>query len=201
VEVLPDLGLLRDAYARYNRWDLIRRAELAAELNPSAGNYEELAEFYVDQKEFRKGREAYDRAIAARSDSLYAFFGRAVCALECGDPGAAVEDLEHVVGADGKFANYRAASLLAHAYALTGRSADAETLFGQVVPYSPSIETMYNYALFLKSQGDFAGAREWIQRIMQSKRTMSRYFQRRERPLFRKAQSLLATMKDGLRHP
>jgi hypothetical protein len=195
VEVVPDVSLLRDAFGRYGRRKLIDRVENAILDNPSAGNYEELAELYADQRNFKKAREAYDNAIARRNDSLHSFYGRALCALELGDADTAVSDLYRVVVADGKFANYRAASLLAHAYALAGRAEDATTMYDQIMPYSPTIETMYNYAFFLRSRGNVAQAREWIEKMMQAKRSMPRFFQRRERPLFRKASALLKDLK------
>jgi hypothetical protein len=197
VEVIPDFSLLRDGFARYGRRNLIRRVETAVLDNPSAGNYEELAELYSDQKNFVKARDAYNKAIAVRSDSLHAFYGRALCALELGDAESAAGDLYHVVVTDGKFANYRAASLLAHAYALTGRSEDAAVMYDQIMPYSPTIETMFNYAQFLKSQGKGAEARGWIEKMMAAKRSMPRFFVRRERPLFRRAGALLKDLNRG----
>jgi hypothetical protein len=152
VEVVPDLSLLRGSFARYGRRSLIARTELAIMNNPSAGNYEELAELLVEQRNFRKALDAYNHAISRRSDSLHSFYGRALCALEIGDWKSAAADLEHVVVADGTFANYRAASLLAHAYAATGRAEDASAMYDQIMPYSPTIETMFNYAYFLKSE-------------------------------------------------
>jgi hypothetical protein len=195
VEVIPDFSLLRDSFARYGRRSLIQRVETAILNNPSAGNYEELAELYADQRNFPKARDAYNQAIEKRADSLHSFYGRALCALEVGDAEPAVRDLEHVVVEDGKFANYRAASLLAHAYALTGRMEEASGMYDQIMPYSPTIETMFNYALFLRSQGNLTQAREWIEKMMLAKRSMPRFFQRRERPLFRKASSLLKELK------
>jgi hypothetical protein len=195
VEVVPDISLLRAAFARYGRRSLIQRVEMAIMNNPSAGNYEELAELYAEQRNFPRARDAYNQAIAVRADSLHTFYGRALCALEMGDPEAAVGDLWHVVVSDGKFANYRAASLLAHAYALTGRVEEATAMYDQLMPYSPTIETMLNYAWFLKGKGNVTQAREWIDKMMQAKRSMPRFFQRRERPLFRKATALLKELK------
>ncbi|MGC1616919.1 MAG: hypothetical protein WA765_00375 [Candidatus Acidiferrum sp.] len=44
--------------------------------NPFAANYEELGEIYKDQEEFAKAREAFTKAIAAHSDSVYPFYYR-----------------------------------------------------------------------------------------------------------------------------
>lgn len=191
MEVLPDATLLRDVYDGFGRKRRIGDLETAILDNPSAGNYEELGELYWEQKQYAKAREAYDCAIAARSDSLHAFYSRALCALALGDFPGAIEDLEKVVGKEPKFDYHRAAALLAHAYARTGKSESADALFTQVTQFSTTPETFYHYACFLKSQNRSAEAREWAQKILHKKRTLPRYMQRRERPWFSKAKALI----------
>ena len=190
VEVLPDLELLRDVFQRNARKSRIEELEAQIIDNPSAGNLEDLGEMYWDQKEYAKGRDAFDRAIAARSDSAHAFYRRALCSLGLGDYGAAIPDLERVVTGDVKFDFYRAAALLADAYAHRGQQERAASLFEQVIPNSTTPETLYNYATFLKSAGRAAEAREWTEKLMQKKRSMPRNFERRERSWFRKARQL-----------
>jgi len=158
--------------------------------NPSAGNLEDLGELCFDQKQYAKARNAYNRAIAARSDSPHAFYRRGLCALALSDYAGAIPDLERVVAGDVKFDFYRAAALLADAYARTGQGERAGSLFEQVIPNSTTPETLYNYASFLKSAGRGAEAREWTLKLMQKKRSMPRNFERRERPWFRKARQL-----------
>jgi hypothetical protein len=195
IEILPEAELLRDAYLRRERKAQIEQLRTEILDNPSAGNFEELAELYMDQREWAQARDAYDHAIAARSDSLLSFYNRALCALKLNDPAGAIEDLEHVVRSDGRFQSYRAAALLAHAYALRGRAEDAEALFVQVVPHSDTLETMYYYACFLKSQGRSQQARRWAGKILHKLHTMPRAFQRRERDWQHKAKALLKELK------
>ncbi len=107
-----------------------------------------------------------------------------------GDFSAAIPDLEHVVAKDRKFAYYRAAGLLADAYARSGRLDLAAPLFADVTQFSTTPETLYNYANFLKLENRTAEAREWTQKLLAKKRTLPRYMQRAERPWFRKAKSL-----------
>jgi len=190
MEVLPDLGLLRDAFQGIGRKSRIEMLEGQILDNPSAGNLEDLGELCFDHKQYAKARDAYNRAIAARSDSPHAFYRRGLCALALGDYAGAIPDLERVVGGDAKFDFYRAAALLADAYAHTGQGERAGNLFEQVIPNSTTPETLYNYATFLRSAGREAEAREWTQRLMQKKRSMPRNFERRERPWFRKARQL-----------
>ena len=92
---------------------------------------------------------------------------------------------------DPKYDFYRAAGLLAHAYAKTGNAEKANTLFRQTVQISTLSETYLNYASFLAEQGRTAEAREWSQRILAKKPTLPGYLKRRERPWFRKAKGLL----------
>jgi len=190
-EMLPDLGLLRNTMQGFGRRSRIQRVETDILDNPSAANYEELGELYKDQEQYAKGREAFTNAIAARSDSVYTFYSRALCSLAMNDFAAAIPDLERVVAADRKFDYYRAAGLLADAYARTGDLQRAEPLFAEVTQISTTPETLYNYARFLKTANRREEAREWAQKILAKKRTLPRYMQRRERPWFRKGKALL----------
>ena len=190
-EVVPDLGLLRDVFQGFGRRSRIQKVETDILDNPSAANYEELGELYKDQGQFAKGREAFTKAIEARSDSIYTFYSRALCSLALSDLRAAIPDLERVVAGDRKFDYYRAAGLLADAYARTDELQRAEPLFVEVTQISTTPETLYNYASFLKTANRHDEAREWVQKLLAKKRTLPRYMQRRERPWFRKGKSLL----------
>lgn len=190
-EVLPDLGLLRESFKGFPRRKRIRELEAAILDNPSAGNYEELADLYLDEKKFARARQCYDKAISSRTDSPDPFYRRAIAEIEMGDFAAAVPDLERVIVRDRKYDFYRALGLLAHSYANTGQPEKAEALFQQATQISTLSETYFNYASFLSAQGRNAEAREWAQRIMAKKPTMPGYLKRRERPWFRRANALL----------
>jgi hypothetical protein len=190
-EVLPDLGLLRESFKGFPRRKRIRELEAAILDNPSAGNYEELADLYLDEKKFARARQGYDKAISSRTDSPDPFYRRAIAEIEMGDFVAAVPDLERVIARDRKYDFYRALGLLAHSYANTGQPEKAEALFQQATQISTLSETYFNYASFLSAQGRNAQAREWAQRIMAKKPTMPGYLKRRERPWFRRANALL----------
>lgn len=191
VEMLPDLGLLRGVLQGFGRRSRIQTLQTQILDNPSAANYEELGELCLDQKQYAKAREAFDQAIAARSDSIYTFYYRAKSYLGLGQLSEAIPDLEHVAAKDIKFDYYRAAGLLADAYARTGQLERAAPLFAEVIQYSTTPETLYNYALFLKLQSRNSEAREWTQKLLAKKRTLPRYMQRVERPWFRKGKALL----------
>lgn len=191
VEALPDLGLLRQSFKAFPRRQRIHELEAAILDNPSAGNYEELADLYFDDKKFARARQCYDKSISARTDSPDPFYRRGLCAMEMGDYAAAIPDLERVVNADPKYDYYRAQGMLAHAYANTGQTERAAALFEQVTRISTLSETQLNYAAFLASQGRPAEARQWAQRVLAKKPTMPGYLRRRERPWFRRASALL----------
>src|SRR5208282_917867 len=190
VEMIPDAGLLRNTFKGFGRRSRIKNLEIQILDNPSPGNYEELGELLLEQQQYEKGRQAFDHAISARNDSPHAFYHRALCSLGIGDFSAAIPDLEHVVAKDRKFAYYRAAGVLADAYARSGRLDLAAPLFADVTQFSTTPETLYNYANFLKLENRTAEAREWTQKLLAKKRTLPRYMQRVERPWFRKAKSL-----------
>ena len=190
-EMAPDLGLLRGTFQSFGRKSRIQIVETQIIDNPSAANYEELGELYKDQKEFAKARDAFTKAIAARSDSVYTFYYRAQASLGLNDYSAAVPDLERVVASDAKFDYYRAGALLADAYAKTGQHDRASQLFAQVTEISTTPETLYNYAAFLRAAGRTEEAKAWAQKLLAKKRTLPRYMQRIERPWFRKGNGLL----------
>jgi len=195
VEALPDAGLLRQSFKAFPRRQRIRELEAAIIDNPSAGNYEELADLYFDDKKFARARQCYDKSISARTDSPDPFYRRGLCAMEMGDYEAAIPDLERVTRADPKYDFYRAQGMLAHAYANTGQTDKAAALFEEVTRISTISETQVHYAAFLASQGRTAAAREWAQRVLAKKATMPGYLKRRERPWFRRASALLKRLR------
>lgn len=191
VEALPDVGLLRQSFKVFPRRKRIRELEAAILDNPSAGNYEELGDLYMEDRNFARARACYDKSISSRTDSLDPFYRRGVCEVELGDFAAAVLDLERVARGDAGYDFHRAAGLLAHAYAKTGQPDKAEQWFEQATVISTLSETYYNYATFLAAQGRTTEAREWAQKILAKKPTMPGYLRRRERPWFWKASALL----------
>jgi len=197
IEVVPDISLLRQSVRVFSHRKRIRQIEILILDNPSAGNLEELADLYLEQKKYARAKQCYDRAISSRTDSPDPFYRRAVCELELGDAQSAATDLERVVKAVPGYDYQRAAGLLAHAWAKSGREDEAARLFAQVTETSTLSETQYNYATFLASQGKASEAREWAQRILNKKPTMPRYLRRRERPWFRKAWILLKRLETG----
>lgn len=191
IEAVPDLGLLRQAYDALGRRKRISHLEALVLENPSAGNYEELGDLYLDEGKFARARECYDKALSSRVTHCDPFYRRGIAAIHLGDFGAAVSDLEHVTASDPRYDSHRALALLAHAYANTGKTAEADALFRQATEASTLSETYFHYAAFLASQQRPEDAREWAQRILARKKTMPRYLQRRERPWFGKARALL----------
>jgi len=194
IEVIPDAGLLRDSFQVFPRRKRINELERTILDNPSAGNYEELGLLYLDDRNYAKARTCYDKAISSRTDHEDPFYRRGIAEVELGDFAAAVPDLEHVVSADADYDFYRAMGLLAWAYAQTGQSEKADTLFREATRTSTISETYYHYALFLQSQSRVPEAREWAQKILDKKPTMPGYLRRRERPWFRRASGLLAKL-------
>ena len=196
-EVIPDLGLLRGVFQGFGRRSRIQKVETDILDNPSPANYEELGELYKDQGQYEKARDAFNRAITGRSDSIYTFYSRAQSSLGMNDLAAAIPDLERVVAGDRKFDYYRAAGLLANAYAQTGQLERADPVFAEVTQISTTPETLYNYASFLKTANRRDESREWAQKLLAKKRTLPRYMQRRERPWFRKGKALLKELASG----
>ena len=191
VEVIPDAGLLRTSFQVFPRRKRIRELESAILDNPSAGNYEELADLYLEDGHFAQARQCYDKALSSRTDSIDPFYRRGIAEIRIGDFAAAVPDLERVVAEDPKYDFHQAMGLLDHAYAKTGQPEKAEKLFQEATKISTASETYYNYALFLAAQNRMPEARQWAQRILGKRSSMPDYLRRRERPWFRRANALL----------
>ncbi len=190
-EMAPDAGLLRQSFKVFPRRRRIRELEAAVIDNPSAGNYEELGDLYLEERKYARSRQCFDRAISSRTDSADPFYRRGLAAMYMGDFPAALPDFERVVAQDSDYDFHRAAGLLAHTYAETGQAEKAATLFPEVLKISTLSEAYYNYATFLASQGRAAEAREWAKKILEKKPAMPSYQRRRERPWFRRANALL----------
>jgi hypothetical protein len=190
-EMVPDLGLLRGVLDGLNRRKKIAQLEGLVAANPAAGNYEELAELYLDEKKYARARECYDKAISPRSEHPDPFYRRSIAEIHLGDFAAAARDLELVTSRDPKYDFNRAIALLAHAYANTGQLEKADALFQQAIEVSTLSETYLNYARFLAAQGRTSEARTWTEKVLASKAAMPRYLQRRERPWFRAASAML----------
>ena len=191
-EVLPDVNLVVGSLEGFSRRRRIRLLEQVILDNPAIGNYEELADLYLEEGRFARARELYDAVIAAsRSESLDPFYRRGIAEAALEDFAAARRDLERVVSKDPKYDFHRALGLLAHAEGRAGDPAEADALFKRATDISTLSETYYNYASFLAAQHRTADARAWAERILAKKPTMPRYLRRRERPWFRKAGALL----------
>jgi len=191
MEVVPDLALLRQSFDSFGRRRRISHLEAMVLQNPSAGNYEELGDLYLEERKYARARDCYEKSISPRVDSTGATYGRGVAALHLGDFAAAAADLEQVTSRDPKHDFHRAIALLAHAHANNGNAERAEALFVRATEISTLSETYLNYAAFLAAQNRPAEAREWAERVLAKKPTMPRYLQRRERPWFRQAKALL----------
>ena len=194
VEVIPDAGLLRQGFKVFPRRKRIHELESAILDNPSAGNYEELADLYMEEGDYARARACYDKSISLRTDSIDPFYRRGIAEVRMSDFTAAVPDLERVVRDDPSYDFHQAMGLLAHSYAQTGQPEKADKLFQEATKISTSSETYYNYATFLAAQGRIAEARDWAQRLLAKKRNMPGYLKRRERPWFRKADGLLSRL-------
>ncbi len=197
VEAAPDLGLLRGQFQVLSHRSRIAELESLVLDNPAPGNYEELGDLYMEKQDYARARTCFDKAITARTVTPELSYHRAICELELGDFAAAAADLEQVVKLDSKHDFHRAAGLLAHALAKTGRKEKAEALFSEVVKISTLSETQYQYAAFLAEQGRPDDARHWAQRILSKKHNLPGYLKRRERPWFHRAEALLKQLPPG----
>jgi hypothetical protein len=190
VEVIPDVRLLASVYQVFPRRKRIKQLEGLVFDNPSVGNFEELGDLLLDDGQYARARECFDKVLA-RSDSIDPLYRRALASLALDDFAAAEKDLEQVTAREPKYDYQRAAGLRAHALGRLGQIDAGAALFADVTSTSTLTETEYNYATFLAASGRAAEAREWAERVLRKKATMPDYIRRRERPWFRRASALL----------
>jgi hypothetical protein len=190
IQVIPDFGLLRASFQVFPRRKRIKQLESMVLDNPSIGNFEELGDLYLDDGQFVKARECFDKVLG-REESIDPLYRRALTAIALNDFKAAAADLEKVTALDPRYDYQRAAGLHAHVLAKLGERDKASALFAEVTETSTLSETQYNYASFLAETGRGAEAREWAERILRKRATMPDYIRRRERPWFRKTRALL----------
>ena len=190
MEMVPDLGLMRDSMKGMTRRKRVRMLEVMVIDNPSPGNYEELGDLLLEEKRYAKARECFDRALAVRTDSLDPFYRRGLCAFEMGDYGAALSDFEHVMKNEPKYDFSRAQLFYARSLAKVGRNDEAAAAFDRVLGSSSSTESLCAAAEFFAERGRIAEAKELLDRVLARRATMPDYQKRRERPLLRRASAL-----------
>jgi hypothetical protein len=195
-EALPGFASMQHSMHGFSRRSRIRALEAAVLENPSAGNFEELGELLVDEKEYARARECFDRALGARTDSIDPFFKRAVCEFELGDFAAALPDLQRVVAQDPKYAWSRAQSLLARSLAKLGRTNEAEAAFQVLLEQSTSSESLCVAAQFFFEQQQFGKAHEIATRLLARRATMPAFQRRRDRVWLRGAAAVVRKTKD-----
>src|SRR6266850_1103288 len=66
MEVVPDLGLLRQSFEGFGRHKRVKYLEALVLQNPAAGNYEELGDLYLDEGMYAKAREWAERVLAKK---------------------------------------------------------------------------------------------------------------------------------------
>ena len=194
VEVIPDAGLLRGAFQVFPRRKRIKTLEGLVLDNPSIGNYEELGDLYLDDMQYARARECFNKVLA-KTQSIDPLYRRALTEIALNDFAAAAADLERVVAMDPKYDYHRATGFYAHVLGKLNQPEKADALFAATLQTSTLSEIEYNYACFLAAQGRREEARELAQRILRKKATMPDYIRRRERVWFRRAKALLKKTK------
>ena len=195
IEVVPDVGLLRGAFQVFPRRKRIKELEGLIIDNPSVGNYEELGDLYLDDGQFARARECFDRVIAKSGRDRPALPPRVVRA------GAGRFHRRGRRSRAGRGARPQI-RLPARGRPARARAGQARRGATRPTPCSggagrprrsrkPSTTTPASSP----ATGRAAEAREWAERILRKKATMPDYIRRRERPWFRKTAALLKRIR------
>src|SRR5258706_178023 len=195
IEGLPDFRNVQRTLrgpARRKRVHVLRALVIE---NPSAGNYEELGELLLEEKRYREARDAFDRALSVRTDSIDPFYRRGIAEFELREDEAAVTDFRRVTAADWKYDFSRAASLLGQALARLGRTDEAMAVFDRIAQSATGAEPLVSAAQFFANHGRQAEALEIASDIAVRDATMPAYQKRRDRGWLRKARALERSLK------
>jgi hypothetical protein len=195
IEGLPDFRNLQRTMRGPGRRKRINVLRALVIQNPSAGNYEELGELLLDDRRYREARDAFDRALAVRTDSIDPFYRRGIAEFELRDDEAAVADLRRVTAADWKYDFSRAACLLGQALARLGRTEEAMAVFDKLVQSATGAEPLVAAAEFFANHGRPAEALEIASGIAMRDATMPHYQKRRDRAWLRKAKALERSLR------
>jgi hypothetical protein len=190
LEMLPSLKANRGEIAWLERRRRLNRLQVEVRENPSPGNLEEIGMLYLDAGDYARAKDAYDRALAQRTDSIDTFYRRALCEVALEQFAEAERDLERVIRKEGNYDFGRALGLYAHCLAKTGDVQRAQIAFEEAAKINTTSEFMVRYAEFLNSQGRREEARQWAQRVLDKRPLMPAYQRRRERPWLRRAAQL-----------
>ena len=194
MEAAPDLGS-GQSFKGISRRKRIRILETAIIDNPSAGNYEELGDLLLEEKNYARARECFDRALGSRTDSLDPFYRRGIAAFELGDFGPALNDFERVVKADPKYDFSRARLYYARTLASVNRRPEAASIFEKLIEASTSTETLVEAAEFFAAEKRTREAKELVDRVLARRVTMPAYQKRRERPWLKRAAALSKSIR------
>jgi len=195
IEGLPDFRNVQRTLrgpARRKRVHVLRALVIE---NPSAGNYEELGELLLEEKRYREARDAFDRALAVRTDSIDPFYRRGIAEFELREDEAAVTDLRRVTAADWKYDFSRAACLLGQALARLGRAEEAMAVFDRIAQSATGAEPLVSAAEFFAGHGRPADALEIAGGIARRDATMPAYQKRRDRAWLRRAKALERSLR------
>jgi hypothetical protein len=195
IEGLPDFRNVQKTLRGPSRRKRIHLLRAMVIENPSAGNYEELGELLLEEKRFREARDAFDRALSVRSDSIDPFYRRGIAEFELRDDEAAVTDLRRVTAADWKYDFSRAACLLGQALARLGRTEEAMAVFDRIAQSATGAEPLVSAAEFFAGHGRPADALEIASGIAMRDATMPAYQKRRDRVWLRQAWALQRSLR------
>ena len=195
IEGLPDFRNVQRTLRGPSRRRRITVLRALVIQNPSPGNYEELGELLLEDKHYKEARDAFDRALAVRTDSIDPFYRRGIAEFELRDDEAAVRDFRHVTAADPKYDFSRAQCLLGRALGRLGRTDEAMAVFDKFTQTATGAEPLVFAAEFFAAHGREAEALEIAQSIAMREMTMPAYQKRRDRTWLRKARAVERMVK------
>jgi len=191
IEIVPDLGLDRPFRSYFVLRKRIELLDREVQQNPSAGNYEDLGLALLDDQQYARARECYEKAITPRTTHIDPYYRRALCEIALHDMPGALADLERVIQKEPAYDFQRAPGLLAHVYDALGRDEEAAALFTSTLEHTTLSETQSNYAAFLLKVGRKQEAKDWAQKVLDKRSSMAAYMRRRDSEWFGKAKGIL----------
>ena len=158
VEAAPDVALLRGTFQVFPRRRRIKMLQGLILDNPSVGNLEELGELLLEDKQYAKSKEMFDRVITPRTDTPDPYDRRALAEIGLGSCPRPWPIPKRWCAGIPKDDYHRAAGLLADTLGKTGQKERAGALFAEVTEVSTLSETQYNYCVVPRRRGAERGS-------------------------------------------
>ena len=150
-----------------------------------------LAQGLFDAERFGDAKEHFEGVLESRPGDADGLYGLGCCAVELGEPGAAVEPLSRLVENQPSYRDYAAWSELAAALWKSGDKEACHEALEKLVRKSPRLVHIVLQARYLRRDGRTAEARQLLREGLEDHKQSPGHVRRLNRPWASAAKRLL----------